>query len=82
MIISSIKATMIHQRTTKTGSRSGLEYRTSGSMQRANTTGSVGCGSDHLLDVLNNEVQVFLLSNQIEVRTKVLNKSNLFHGGG
>jgi hypothetical protein len=27
---------------------------------RANTTGSVGCGNDNLLDVLVNEVRVFL----------------------
>jgi hypothetical protein len=26
---------------------------------KANTTGNVGCGSDHLLDVLDNEVRVF-----------------------
>ena len=44
-IIRSKKATVIHQSTTQTGSSSGSEYRASGSiLQRANTTGSFGCG--------------------------------------
>src|SRR6185312_2274989 len=44
-ITRSKKATIIHQSTTHMGSSSGSEYRASKSiLQRANTTGKVGCG--------------------------------------
>ena len=79
MIIRSKKATVIHQSTTQTGSNSGSEFRANERiLQRANTTGSVRCGRNLLLDVFNNEVRVFLWSNKIEMSTKVFNKSNPF----
>ena len=57
---------VIHQSTIQTGSKSGSKYRASRSiLQRAKTIGSVGCECDYLLDVLNNEVRVFLSSNNI-----------------
>ena len=66
IMISKITTVML-QSTIQTGSRSGLRsehLHASGSIvQRANTTGNVGCGSDHLLDVLGNEVRIFLWSN-------------------
>ena len=60
-IIRTKNATRIPQSTTKTKFGSDSEYIASGSiLQRANTTGNVGCRSDHLFDVLDNEVWIFI----------------------
>ena len=63
-ITRSKKATVIQQSTTHMGSSSGLEYRASESiLNRANTTGIVGCRTEPLLNILGNKVWIFLCKN-------------------
>ena len=66
------------------GSSPGSEYRASESIKnRANTTGRVGCRTEPLLNVFENEVWI---SSSVKIRkgvsTNVLSKSNHTHGEG
>ena len=83
-ITRSKKATVIHQRTTHMGSSSGSEYHASGSMlNRANTTGRVGCGRNlYSTSSTTKSGSSSEATTYIGVSTKVLSKSNLLHRGG
>jgi hypothetical protein len=59
-----VKLQSITQTRSRLGSKSSEHLHASGSILLwANTTGNVGCGNDHLLNVLSDKVRVFLWSN-------------------
>jgi len=66
------------------GSSSDSEYRASRSiLQRANTTGSVGCGRNlYSTSSTTKSGSSSEATTYIQVSIKVLNKSNLLHRGG
>ena len=83
-ITRSKNATVIYQSTTHMGSSSGSEYRASGSiLNRANTTGRVGCGRNlYSTSSTTKSGSSSEATTYIGVSTNVLIKSNRTHGGG
>ena len=75
---------VIHQSTTHMGSSSGSEYHASGSiLNRANTTGRVGCGCNlYSTSSTTKSGSSSEATTYIGVSTNVLSKSNSTHGGG
>ena len=84
IITRSKKAMVIYQSMTHMGSISGSEYRASGSiLQRANTTGSFGCGRNlYSMSSTTKSGSSSEATTYIGVSTNILSKSNRTHGGG
>ena len=68
---------------THMGSSSGSEYRASESiLNRANTTGRVGCRTEPLLNVFGNEVWIFLCKKIEKGVIRVLRHAELYQQAG